>query len=42
MANYTRFMMQGLFTNLINNNNDAIVSKQALFPLLFFVNCELI
>lgn len=31
MANYTRFMMQGLFEYLIINTNDVIVSKQALF-----------
>lgn len=31
MANYKRFMMQGLFEYLIINTNDVIVSKQALF-----------
>lgn len=31
MANYTRFMMQGLFEYLIINTNDVIVSQKALF-----------
>lgn len=30
MANYTRFMMQGLFEYLIINTSD-VISKQALF-----------